>query len=62
MAGNGKRKVRRRPGSARRKPVGKAGAKVHNAPREKWIKVCGEVTRMGGQLVEIPATGQKPLQ
>jgi hypothetical protein len=58
MAGTGKkpkRQKRPRQGSKKREPVGKPGAQVHNMPRGTWKKVCGEVTRMGGQLVEIPA-------
>lgn len=43
-------------GSAKRAPVGKPGAKVHNLKPREWIDVCGSVTRMGGQLVEIPAS------
>jgi hypothetical protein len=51
-----KRQKRPRRGSDKREPAGKPGAKVHNMPRGKWKTVCGEVTRMGGQLVEIPNT------
>jgi hypothetical protein len=53
--GKSKRQKRPRQGSAKREPVGQP-AKVHNMPRGKWKKLCGDVTRMGGQIVEIPAT------
>lgn len=61
MAKNGKKPKparRRKPtaGSAKREPVGKPGAKVHNLKPHEWIDVCGSVTRMGAQLVEIPAS------
>lgn len=58
MAGKRGRKPRRRKptrGSAKREPVGQP-AKVHNMPRGTWKNVCGDVTRMGAQLVEIPQT------
>lgn len=45
---------RSRRGSSKRPQVGEP-AKIHNAPRGKWIEVCGQVTRIGGALVEIPA-------
>jgi len=49
-----KRRPRPRKGSDKREPAGQPGAKVHNLRPREWVDVCGAVTRMGGQLVEIP--------
>jgi hypothetical protein len=52
-AGNSKRKVRRRPGSARRPKVAKA--RWHHAPNGKQIPVPGgsSVMRLGGDIAVI---------
>jgi hypothetical protein len=53
---DGKKRARQQSGSAKRKRRGPLpGCRVHNLVPGEWIKdVCGDVTKIGGQLVEIP--------
>jgi hypothetical protein len=56
MPGKGK-KPRRRPGSARRPKV---EGLWHNMPNGKRVKACGEIMRIGSQVVEIRLTDAPP--
>lgn len=53
--GKGKPRRRNKAGSAKRNGVMRPGAKVHNLTPRIWLRnICGDVTRVGGQLIEIP--------